>query len=42
MYLVGLLGVGKFSLICFLYCEEKLSLGRLKVGEFNFNKFKCC
>ena len=38
VYLVGPSGAGKSSLIRLLYREEKLSSGRLKVGEFNLNK----
>ena len=40
VYLVGPSGAGKSSLIRLLYREEKLSSGRLKVGEFNLNKLK--
>lgn len=40
VYIVGPSGAGKSSFIKLLYREEKVSVGTLKVGEFNLTKMK--
>lgn len=40
VYIVGPSGAGKSSFIKLLYREEKLTSGKLKVGEFDFNKLR--